>query len=310
LSARLYVTAHGLYEIEINGQRAGDHALAPGWTSYAHRLRYQTHDVTGHLRGGANAIGAWLADGWYRGRLGFGGGHANLYGDRVALIAQLEITYCDETIATIGTDGSWRAAHSPIASSGLLDGETYDACQEWPGWSQCRVRRPRLVACGHRRPGSGNAGRPHRPAGALHGKDRSACGDRPGRRPRPGGLRAEPRRQDPHHRAIAQWLHTTVAGLTADAPGYRDIIFRPRPGGGLTWASAAHESPYGRVAIRWELHPSGIEVHTTVPTGTSARIEWPDGGVTTLATGTTTTWRATRSVDRISAKWEERRLQI
>ncbi|MFF4633895.1 family 78 glycoside hydrolase catalytic domain [Streptomyces griseorubiginosus] len=133
--ARLYVTAHGLYEIEINGRRVGDHALAPGWTSYHHRLRYQTHDVTGHLRAGANAIGAWLADGWYRGRLGFGGGHADLYGDRVALLAQLEIVHRDGSVTVIGTDPSWRAGQGPILSAGLLDGETYDARQELPGWS-------------------------------------------------------------------------------------------------------------------------------------------------------------------------------
>ncbi|MEU1193971.1 family 78 glycoside hydrolase catalytic domain, partial [Streptomyces sp. NPDC005859] len=133
--ARLYVTAHGLYEIEINGRRVGDHALAPGWTSYHHRLRYQTHDVTDHLRAGANAIGAWLADGWYRGRLGFGGGHADLYGDRVALLAQLEILHRDGTVTVIGTDTSWLAGQGPILSSGLLDGETYDARDELPGWS-------------------------------------------------------------------------------------------------------------------------------------------------------------------------------
>ncbi|NUO45737.1 MAG: family 78 glycoside hydrolase catalytic domain [Streptomyces sp.] len=133
--ARLYVTAHGLYEIEINGRRVGDHALAPGWTSYHHRLRYQTYDVTDHLRAGANAIGAWLADGWYRGRLGFGGGHADLYGDRVALLAQLEIVHRDGTVTVVGTDASWRAGRGPILASGLLDGETYDARQELPGWS-------------------------------------------------------------------------------------------------------------------------------------------------------------------------------
>ena len=133
--ARLYVTAHGLYEVEINGQRVSDHALAPGWTSYQHRLRYRTHDVTHLLRSGANAIGAWLADGWYRGRLGFHGGNANLYGDRLALLAQLEIVHRDGTVATLGTDSSWHAAHGPIVTSGLLDGETYDARDERPGWS-------------------------------------------------------------------------------------------------------------------------------------------------------------------------------
>ncbi|MFG2953635.1 family 78 glycoside hydrolase catalytic domain [Streptomyces sp. NPDC048291] len=133
--ARLYVTAHGLYEIEINGRRVGDHALAPGWTSYHHRLRYQTHDVTDHLRAGDNAIGGWLSDGWYRGRLGFGGGHADVYGDRLALLAQLEVVHRDGSVTVIGTDTSWRAGHGPLLSSGLLDGETYDARYEPSGWS-------------------------------------------------------------------------------------------------------------------------------------------------------------------------------
>lgn len=65
-----------------------------------------------------------------------------------------------------------------------------------------------------------------------------------------------------------------VAGLTAASPGYRDIVFRPRPGGGITWAGAAHESPYGRVAIRSELHATGIEVQTT-GTDRPQRRNWP-----------------------------------
>ncbi len=72
--ARLYVTALGVYEAQLNGTPIGDHVLAPGWTSYNYRLRYQTFDVTGLLQEGSNAIGAMLGDGWYRGRLGFGGG--------------------------------------------------------------------------------------------------------------------------------------------------------------------------------------------------------------------------------------------
>ncbi|WP_042394362.1 alpha-L-rhamnosidase [Streptacidiphilus carbonis] len=133
--ARLYVTAHGLYEIEVNGRRVGDQTLAPGWTSYHHRLRYQTLDVTEHLQTGANALGAWLADGWYCGRLGFHGGHANLYGDRLALLAQLEILHDDGTLTTVGTDPTWLAGHGPILASGLLDGETHDARRELSGWS-------------------------------------------------------------------------------------------------------------------------------------------------------------------------------
>jgi alpha-L-rhamnosidase len=68
--ARLYVTALGLYESWINGRRIGDHELAPGWTDYAKRVRYQVYDVSDHLREGENAIGALLGDGWYCGYVG------------------------------------------------------------------------------------------------------------------------------------------------------------------------------------------------------------------------------------------------
>jgi len=134
-SARLYVTAHGLYEVELNGVRVGDHALAPGWTVYRERLRYQTLDVGGLLRAGANAIGAQLADGWFRGRFGFEGGVPKIYGDRVALLAQLEVTYADGTIERVGTDREWRSATGPITAAGIYDGEAYDARLELDGWS-------------------------------------------------------------------------------------------------------------------------------------------------------------------------------
>jgi alpha-L-rhamnosidase len=134
--ARLYVTALGVYEAEINGDRVGDHVLAPGWSSYQRRLRYQTFDVTAMLRAGDNAIGAMLGDGWYRGRLGFPGvGGRNLYGERLALLAQLEVTYADGATETIATDGGWRAATGPVLVSSIYDGETYDARLEIPGWS-------------------------------------------------------------------------------------------------------------------------------------------------------------------------------
>jgi alpha-L-rhamnosidase len=134
--ARLYITALGVYEAQLNGAAVGDHVLAPGWTSYDHRLRYQTFDVTDMLREGQNAIGAMLGEGWYRGRLGFGSGRRNIYGDRLALLAQLEITYADGSTEHVGTDATWRAARGPILSSEIYDGETYDARLERDGWSQ------------------------------------------------------------------------------------------------------------------------------------------------------------------------------
>ncbi|MHA7210138.1 family 78 glycoside hydrolase catalytic domain [Arthrobacter sp. MDT1-65] len=133
--ARLYVTAHGLYEMEINGRRIGNDALTPGWTVYGQRLRYFTYDVTDALAEGENAIGAWLADGWYRGRLGFHGGYPNLYGSEIALLAQLHVTLDDGSTTVIGTDGTWRAGFGPVITTGLYEGEVYDAREEAPGWS-------------------------------------------------------------------------------------------------------------------------------------------------------------------------------
>ena len=135
-SARLYITALGVYEAQLNGAVVGDHVMSPGWTSYRHRLRYQTFDVADLLREGRNALGAMLGDGWFRGRLGFGGGRRNIYGDRLALLAQLEITYADGTTERVLTDEAWRATTGPILASDIYDGETYDARLEREGWSE------------------------------------------------------------------------------------------------------------------------------------------------------------------------------
>ena len=136
VSARLYVTAHGVVEVELNGSVVGEDVLAPGWSSYRHRLRYHTYDVTGLLRAGANALGATVAEGWFRGLLGFEGGLRNIYGDQLALLVQLEIRYADGRRQTVHTDEGWRAHTGPILSSGLYAGETYDARRELIGWSR------------------------------------------------------------------------------------------------------------------------------------------------------------------------------
>jgi alpha-L-rhamnosidase len=134
--ARLYVTALGVYEASLNGITVGDHVMAPGWSSYHHRLIYQTFDVTDLLHEGSNALGAMLGDGWFRGRLGFGGGMPAVYGDRIAFLAQLELEYVDGSTECITTDETWRARKGPIVVNDIYDGEEYDARLEVPGWSE------------------------------------------------------------------------------------------------------------------------------------------------------------------------------
>ena len=134
-SARAYVTCHGLYEMQLNGQRVGDDLFTPGWTSYNKRLQYQTYDVTNQLRPGDNAVGVFLGDGWYRGDLTWDL-HRNFYGDKVGLLMQIKVTYKDGRDETIVTDGNWKASTGPILMSEIYAGESYDARLEKPGWSQ------------------------------------------------------------------------------------------------------------------------------------------------------------------------------
>lgn len=132
--ARIYATALGVYQLSLNGQRVGDHELAPGWTDYHKRVQYQTYDVTRQLQPGDNALGALLGDGWYAGSIAWFG--TDNYGSRPHLTAQLVIDYTDGRSATIGTDGSWRVTGGPFLQSDLIHGETYDARRLPAGWDR------------------------------------------------------------------------------------------------------------------------------------------------------------------------------
>ncbi|KAB8287686.1 alpha-L-rhamnosidase [Bifidobacterium ramosum] len=130
VAARLRVTAWGLFEAELNGRRVGGDVLAPGWTVYGERLPYWTYDVTDLVHAGANVLGFWLGDGWYRGQIGFNGGQRDCYGSRLGVCAQLELTDADGMVTVVASnadDGRWRAGYGPILASGLYEGETFDA---------------------------------------------------------------------------------------------------------------------------------------------------------------------------------------
>jgi alpha-L-rhamnosidase len=134
-SARLYVTALGLYEARLNGRRVGDAVLAPGWTDYAQRIPYQTYDVTALLRPGDNVLGAIAADGWACGFFGFDAKQAGRhYAEAPELLAQLTLTLADGTRQLIVTDSQWHAAFAAIRHADLLMGERHDLTREPHGW--------------------------------------------------------------------------------------------------------------------------------------------------------------------------------
>ncbi|KAL5321332.1 hypothetical protein ACEPPN_012147 [Leptodophora sp. 'Broadleaf-Isolate-01'] len=141
--ARLYITSHGVYEAEINGQRVGDHFLAPGWTSYNERLMYQTYDVEGQLSSGndgMSCIGVRIGEGWYSGHLGPQSlaGRRGIWGSQNAVMVQLEITYRDGTVDTVVSDESWTCKLGPTQLAEMYRGEKYDGRLADDGWSQSR----------------------------------------------------------------------------------------------------------------------------------------------------------------------------
>lgn len=134
IAATAYITAHGLYEAQINGQRVGDAYLTPGWTSYNKRLQYQVYDVTNLVKNGNNAIGVTLGSGWYRGIIGFGN-NVNVYGKDIALLFQMKITYSDGSSEYIVSDDSWKSSTGSIVYSEIYNGETIDGRKEKKGFS-------------------------------------------------------------------------------------------------------------------------------------------------------------------------------
>lgn len=125
--ARLYITACGLYEAKINGQRVGNFVLAPGHTDYTKRIQLQTYDVAKLLRNGENDITAELADGWYRGSCG-AWGLKNQYGTQTKLYAQLEITDKSGKVTIVGTDKTWAwSDDGKIRFADNKDGEVVEA---------------------------------------------------------------------------------------------------------------------------------------------------------------------------------------
>lgn len=129
--ARAYVTALGVYELSVNGQRASDEALAPFYNDYNNWIQYQTYDITGLLHAGENRFEAMLGDGWYKGRFGFVENMRELYGNRVKLLAELRCEFADGSELVLASDGSWLCHAAPVLESSIYDGEVYDARMEF-----------------------------------------------------------------------------------------------------------------------------------------------------------------------------------
>ncbi len=128
--ARLYCSALGIYDVEINGTSVSEDRLRPGFTAYGHRIQHQTYDVSALLIEGRNTIGITLADGWWRGRVGVFR-KPNNWGTNVAAIARLEAG--NRTL--VQSDSTWKATEGGVRRSCLFNGEEFDARLEPDGWT-------------------------------------------------------------------------------------------------------------------------------------------------------------------------------
>lgn len=133
-SARLFITARGLYEASINGKRVGDAYLSPGWTSYNKHLQFQVYDISAEVKKGLNQLDVLMGSGWFRTRIAWEN-NKNFYGSKTALLSQLELTYTDGSTERVISDNSWKASLSSIVASEIYDGEKQDTRLRPTTWS-------------------------------------------------------------------------------------------------------------------------------------------------------------------------------
>lgn len=132
---RLYATAHGVYDLHVNGAPAGDQLFAPGYESYDKSLSFQVYDLTSLVGAGENVLGVRLADGWYAGRIDFTGSSAQ-YGDVLRAGWQIHIDYDDRTEILVPGGDVVSTTDGPIRYADIFIGERHDARRELHGWAE------------------------------------------------------------------------------------------------------------------------------------------------------------------------------
>jgi hypothetical protein len=126
----------GQYELMLNGKKAGDDFLSPGWTKYDKTCFYDTRDITADLNVGKNAAGIELGNGMYN--IPGGVRYAKFkgsFGPQKAIV-QIRLEYADGSVEIVGTDESWRVATGPIMFSSIYGGEDFDARLVQHGWDK------------------------------------------------------------------------------------------------------------------------------------------------------------------------------
>ncbi|HUU16512.1 MAG TPA: glycoside hydrolase family 78 protein [Sedimentisphaerales bacterium] len=85
--------------------------------------------------------------------------------------------------------------------------------------------------------------------------------------------------------SIGRWLLGTVAGIETDGPGYKQIIIRPMPGGGMDYAKASYKSIYGKIVSDWRIKGSTFTLNVTIPANTNATVYVPTEDIENVTVG-------------------------
>lgn len=140
LKANIFMASVGYHEVYVNGQKMGDHVLAPAATDHTQRARYIAYDIAPSLKPGKNVIALWLGTSW-----SIYAPYATPDKPRTPLvIAQTDIYgKNNQKLTRIVTDESWKTHPSPnklIGNWGFglpsgYGGEIYDANNEVSNWN-------------------------------------------------------------------------------------------------------------------------------------------------------------------------------
>ncbi|MDE7313527.1 MAG: glycoside hydrolase family 78 protein [Eubacterium sp.] len=144
-SARASVCGLGQFVFYVNGKKAGDHELDPGWTNYRRLIQYVTFDVTKDLAEGENVIGAEVGNGWFiktdeHYTFSFpkfmppNPNPYQAYGKSLVLALELSIKYTDGSIEVIHADDTFAVHKHPVVMSNVYGSETIDGRLRQDGW--------------------------------------------------------------------------------------------------------------------------------------------------------------------------------
>ena len=135
-NARVFVTGLGFYELFMNGERIGNHLLAPAKTNYRKEVLYDTYDITQILKNGNNAIGIHLGNGWFNPYKKWWRPYRMQWFGAKRAYLQLHIEYENGKKEIVTSNDKWKTAAGPVLYNCIYDGEIYDANEEYEKWTE------------------------------------------------------------------------------------------------------------------------------------------------------------------------------